>query len=564
MLVELSISNFAIIKDLKIEFTEGLNLLTGETGSGKSILVEALGIILGGRASKDLISSGSNKAILQALFYIKNEDRLIPILDKYGLELEDDKLLIVTREISQNSPSVSRVNGQIVTLSILNEITFNLVDIFGQHEHQSLLNISNHKRIIDSFGDTSFNELKFKISGLYKLYNEEINSLNRMTMDSQERIRKIDLLKFQIEEIEDADLVNIKEADIENEYNKLLNTETIYSTIGEIVESFNSSIYDKQSIIDSLNRSVYSLRSLEGFDTNLNPITKRLESMGFELEDINIELNSYLNNLEINEERLTYLKDKINLINNLKKKYGQTIEEILNYKEEINKELKDLIDYEKRILQIKNNIKIYEKELYDLSSKLSSKRKKISKNIEKKISDELLLLNMGKVIFKVNFKENPNLTSDGFDIIEFLISTNPGENLKPLSKIVSGGEMSRIMLAFKSILADVDQIPTLIFDEIDSGISGRTAQIVGEKIKKISRNHQVISISHLPQLAALSDSHYVIYKELEKDKTISNIKRLSYDERITELARLLGGVNVTDTTLNHAREMLEMSKIIDY
>lgn len=564
MLVELSINNFAIIKDLKIEFTEGLNLLTGETGSGKSILVEALGIILGGRASKDLISSGSNKAILQALFHIKNEDRLIPILDKYGLELEDDKLLIITREISQNSPSVSRVNGQIVTLSILNEITFNLVDIFGQHEHQSLLNISNHKRIIDSFGDTSFNKLKFKINDLYKSYNEEINSLNRMTIDSQERIRKIDLLKFQIEEIEDADIVNINEADIENEYNKLLNTETIYSTIGEIVESFNSSIYDKQSIIDSLNRSIYSLRSLEDFDTNLNPITKRLESIGFELEDINIELNNYLNNLEINDERLTYLKDKINLINNLKKKYGQTIEEILNYKEEVSKELRDLIDYETRILQIKNNIQIYEKELYDLSSKLSSKRKKISKNIEKKISDELLLLNMGKVIFKVNFKENPNLTSDGFDIIEFLISTNPGENLKPLSKIVSGGEMSRIMLAFKSILADVDQIPTLIFDEIDSGISGRTAQIVGEKIKKISRNHQVISISHLPQIAALSDSHYVIYKELEKDKTISNIKRLSYDERITELARLLGGVNVTDTTLNHAREMLEMSKVIDY
>lgn len=560
MLLELSIQNFAIIEDLKIEFTSGLNLLTGETGSGKSIIIEALGIILGGRSTKELIRTGEDKAVLQALFYIEENHRIKTQFDKFGIDMEESGLIIITREIFTSGPSISRINGRIVTLGILNKISYNLVDIFGQHEHQSLLHISNHKILIDSFGDNIFNSLKMDIKNKFEQYTKEKNELQKMDINSAEKERQIDLLKFQIDEINAAELSSTDDSELENQFNKINNLKTIGLGIGQIIDLLTGENLENISIIDSINKSIAILNNLKKYDNDLTLLFDRFESIGFELNDINKELYYYVDRLELDDEKLTYLTDRINTVNKLKKKYGNTVEKINDFKYEIQDELDNLLNYEKEMSRLKNNINQLENDIYILSKNLSEKRKNIAKTLEKSITIELSQLNMDNVVFKVDFKENKNLAVDGIDHIEFMISTNIGEGLKPLSKIISGGEMSRIMLGFKSILAEYDGIPTLIFDEIDTGISGRTAQVVGEKIKKISKNHQVISISHLPQIAALADSHYLINKASVSNKSITTITKLSYEERVLEMARILGGVDVTDTTLNHAREMLEMTK----
>lgn len=562
MLVELNIRNFAIIEDLKIRFTKGLNILTGETGAGKSILIEAIGIILGSRTSKDFIQTGNDKAFLEGVFYIENPATIMPILDEYGVDFDEDNLLIITKEIYLNSPSLSRVNGKNLTLSMLNNITRKLVDIFGQHEHQSLLDMSNHQKLVDSFGDESFIQLKSAIKLNYEDMVTEKRKLKELSIDSRERDREIDILKFQIQEIDDARLTTDDEYNIENEYQKLSNVKEISFAINEVTESISTDNYENKNILDLMSRNVSIINNVKKFDKDLDPIHTRLENFRFELQDLNRELIDYLDTIEIDAERLTFLDERLNLVNKLKKKYGNNIEKILEFREDSSERLNKLNNYEKELEKTNKKILELEKSLEEYSESLSNKRKEISRVLEQKIKEELIALNMNKVNFKVDFRRSVQFTSEGYDKIEFLISTNLGEELKPLSKIASGGEMSRIMLAFKSILAFFDRIPTMIFDEIDTGISGRTAQIVGEKIYEISKEHQIICISHLPQIAALADSHFVINKVIVDNKTKTMINRLSDDGRIEEMARLLGGVDLTDTTLKHASEMIEMSKKI--
>lgn len=563
MLLELNIKNFAIIEDLQIQFTKGLNLLTGETGAGKSIIIEALGIILGGRGTKNLIRTGKERAILQAVFSTRNNTDIEKILDKYGIEVDKDGILTISREIMLDYPSISRVNGRTVTLNVLNKISSHLVDIFAQHEHQSLLNIANHRVLIDSFGNGDFNRIKSDIQKNYNIYIKEKNQLKNMTMDSNQRNREIDLLKFQLNEINSANLSVDDEKHIENQYTKLSNIKEISAGLSEITDSLSSYNYASDGVIDLINRGISILDDLVKYDKSLQPLSDRFKSINFELQDLNSDLNDYLEGIDIDEEQLHFLEDRLDLIHSLKRKYGNTIEEILEYRDKISTELDILYNYEEEVNLRKQNIKKLEAKLFSLSERLSEKRKNIARKLEEDIAQELSSLNMEDVVFKVEFKKSEELTAEGIDRIKFLIATNPGEDLKPLSKIVSGGEMSRIMLAFKSILADHDKIPTLIFDEIDTGISGRTAQTVGEKIYRIAQNRQIISISHLPQIAAMADSHYVISKTLNRDgKMVTTIKKLSKKERIEELSRLIGGVDVTETTLNHAREMLEMSKKI--
>lgn len=559
MLKELSIKNFAIIDDVKVEFTYGLNLLTGETGSGKSIIIEALETVLGGRSSKDLIRSDKDEAFIEALFFINDEIK--PLLKRYNFDF-DENILVLTKEISKDYPSVSRVNGRPITLSDLKKITTKLVDIFGQHEHQSLLNITNHQIIIDSFGDNEFNDLINKIGELYEEYTTEKKKLEKLSISSYEREREIDLLKFQIDEIEDAFLTSDDDENIENEYNRLSNVVDITTGLNEVYGMISNSNYENISIIELMDKSISILNNISKYDKELVSNLDELQGIRYSLQDISRSLNYYVENLEIDGERLIFLNERLDLINKLKKKYGSTVSIILGYKENINEKYDKLINYEKQIERIQKNLEDYEVKLNKYSSVLSNKRKNIALMLENMLSKELSELSMENVKFKVNFEKKNNFSSTGIDNIEFLISTNPGEPLKPISKIVSGGEMSRIMLGFKSIIANNDKIPTMIFDEIDTGISGRTAQVVGEKIKRISKNHQVISISHLPQIAALADSHYEISKEVINGKAQTKIKKLSDDERIIELARLLGGVNVTETTLQHAKEMIEMSKEI--
>lgn len=558
MLKELSIKNFAIIDDLKIEFTKGLNLLTGETGSGKSIIIEALGIVLGGRSSKDLIRSGQEKCIIEALFFI--DDKVKESIIELGLEVDD--ILIISKEISRTYPSISRINGRPVTINILSGITAKLVDIYGQHEHQSLLNVSNHQILIDSFGDKDHKKLQSKISESYGLYKEEKTKLANMTTSSYEREREIDLLKFQIDEIDEAKLNIDDDEEVENEYNKFSNIKGIISNMGESVEILSASDYEATSILQMMDKLVHLLNGISNFDKELKPYLERINGAKFELHDVSNDLYDYLETLNLDEERLIFLEERLDLVNKLKKKYGSRVSTIHKYRDEILDRYNKLINHEKEIEIIKKEIERLENILMEDSQILSLKRKKIAESLEDKLAKELQQLNMENIIFKARFRDKVEVSSNGLDDIEFLISTNPGEELKPLSRIVSGGEMSRIMLAFKSIIADNDNMPTLIFDEIDTGISGRTAQIVGEKISKISKNHQVISISHLPQIAALADSHYVISKDINDKKAITKIERLSDEDRVVEMARLLGGVDVTETTLKHAREMIEMSKKI--
>lgn len=563
MLVELNIKNFAIIKDLRIKFTKGLNLLTGETGSGKSIIIEALGIILGGRGSKKLIRTGEDRSFLQSIFLVEDIEGIKEILDKQGIEIEKNGLLIISREFSTDHPSMSRINGKTVTLNTLNKITSNLIDIFAQHEHQSLLNIQNHKKLIDSFGDKKFQGIKRELKGIYKDYKKVKKELSSMDLNSSQREREVDLLNYQINEIESINLEEINEEKLENEYKKIENIKNIKLGVEEVLNSLNGLDYKENSILDLLGKSVSTLNNVVNYDTDLRIFLNRLESVNFELKDLDSELSHYLETIDIDDEKLFELNEKINIINTLKKKYGRTIKDILEYKNNIEDELEKLMNYEKEIEKYKLKIKNHESNLNDKSLKISKKRKAISKKLESDIGRELEDLNMNDVKFKVDFSKSDKFLEDGFDNIEFLISTNIGEDLKSMSKIISGGEMSRIMLAFKSILASNDGINTLIFDEIDTGISGRTAQVVGEKIYDISRKRQVISISHLPQIAALADSHYIIRKSMAEDNKINtNVSKLDEERRVEELGRLLGGVDVTETTLNHAREMLKMSEKI--
>jgi DNA repair protein RecN (Recombination protein N) len=553
-------SNFAIIDNLKINFTRGFNVLTGETGAGKSIIVEGISMILGGRASKDLIKSGKSKATIEGLFYLEEPKKINILLNDFGIDMDPNNYLLISREIHANGPSISRLNGRTVTLAMLNSITPYLVDIHGQHEHQSLLNTDNHIKLIDSFGDEDLRDLIRDISYKYKILNEEKRKLERLSLNNIERDREIDLLKYQLDEIIEANLSEWDEEGILNEYTKMSNIKAISYNLAEVANILNTSNYNYISVLDSINKAIARINEIKNLDNHLLEFNTTLNDINFQLQDLSRDMMHYIESLELNQDRLNLLEEKINQINSLKKKYGNTIDDILVYKESIENRLNILINMEKEIEKSNKKIAAIEKDLAEDCSKLTNIRKKLGEKLEVLITKELKDLNMNNVVFKVKYDKLNYFALNGWDKIEFLISTNRGEDLKPLSKIVSGGEMSRIMLAFKSILADVDNIPCLIFDEIDTGISGRTAQIVGEKIKMISKNHQIISISHLPQIAALADTHFLIKKEIIKNQTVTKVKKLSYNERIDELARLLGGVDLTDTTRLHAKEMLDMSK----
>lgn len=562
MLLEINIENFAIIDNLRINFTKGLNVLTGETGTGKSIVIDAISLVLGGRADRDFVSDGCEKASIEALFFIENPASIYEILDEYGIQKETDSTLLLTREIFDTGRSTSRVNGRTVTLSMLNTITSKLIDIHGQHDHQSLLKNDKHSDFIDSLGDENITNIKEKVKSEYEVIKILKSKLNSLCQNEMEKERKIDLLKFQIEEIDDARLKEGEDESLLSEYNILSNAENITKTLSESIEILDLDYYGNKSIIDQLNNIYINLSKLSKFDNEISNFSSIIESVVYQLQDFTRDLRYYYETVEYDPEKIKIIEDRLDLINKIKRKYGNTIEKIITYRNEINYELEELLNCEEEIKKIMDKIQYHERNMIALCQDLTIKRTSISEKFESAIIKELSEVNMPKVKFKVKIEKLEYYTTNGMDKIEFMISTNPNEPLKPLSKIVSGGEMSRIMLAFKSILAEIDEIPTLIFDEIDSGISGRTAQVVGEKIAKISNTHQIICITHLPQIAALADSHYLIDKEIKNNKAVTSINKLNHEERIAELSRLLGGVDLTETTKKHAEEMIEMSKKI--
>lgn len=551
MLLELNIENFAIIENMKIEFESGLNVLTGETGSGKSIIIDSLGLVLGQRANKDIIKKGKDRAFIEAVFSSYDEETKDLLLE-YGIESGD--LVVVSKEIREKGPTITRVNNRTVTSQILSKISSHLIDIFAQHESISLMDNKNQLKLIDDFSGKDQGELLINLRDLVHEINFLKNEYHEKSSMEQNKDREIDLLEYQIKEIEDAGLSDYDDEELYDDFNALNNMTDSLIKLSEAKSLINEG-YETTSLEDILDRVIANVVEVTRYNKDLKDLEENLEDIRFRISDIAKDLDRYINSSEIDEERLQFLRERIDLVNNLKLKYGNNVKDINIFFDEISDRLKFLQNFEDNLNKLLKKIKDKEAEALILAEKISQNRKKTSEILEKKVEEEINKLNIKDAKFKIEIKEK-DLSFDGIDKIEFLIAPNLGQDLMPMAKVASGGEMSRIMLGFKSIIAEKDNIPTLVFDEIDTGISGKTAQIVGNKIKEVSKDRQVIVISHLPQIVALADTHFAIKKDVVNNSTISTIDKLSYDERVNEVARLIGGMNVSEIAIETAKEMI--------
>ncbi len=563
MLLELYIHNFALIKQLNIKFEHGLNILTGETGAGKSIIIDAVNLVIGERADKSYIRTGTNKAIIQAVFYTQNPN-INKTLEENGIDFSSNQSIIFTREIYKNGRSTSRINDKIVTLSLVKEISKHLIDIHGQHAHQSLLYPENHIDVLDAFEENQLIDLKKKVTDKFFHFKKLKSKLTSLLGDEFEIEQKKDLLRFQLKEIDEANLRPDEEKELEHQHHLLSNSEKIFDVMAKTYEKTFEGNNTYYSITDNLGNVVNDLKQIKHLDEKISDIYDVLLDSLYVIQDISREIRNYRDHIEFEPNLLEKIEKRLNLILSLKRKYGKTINEILSYREKVYAELYKIENSEKIIASLKEQINKSKSELLILSKKLSTIRKNVSQKLENQITQELNSLNMKQSTFHIQFSENLDannqivFTPKGIDKVEFLISTNIGEPPKPLSKVASGGEISRVMLAFKTILAKTDSIPTLIFDEIDTGISGHAANIVGEKLSKISKRRQVLCVTHLPQIASMADHHYYIEKTSQNVSTTTVIKKLEYQDRIIELGRLLGSKKLTDLTIQHAKEMLEI------
>lgn len=551
MLLELNIENFAIIENMKIEFEPGLNVLTGETGSGKSIIIDSLGLVLGQRANKDIIKKGKDRAFIEAVFSSYDEETKDLLLE-YGIESGD--LVVVSKEIREKGPTITRVNNRTVTSQILSKISSHLIDIFAQHESISLMDNKNQLKLIDDFSGKDQGQLLSNLKDLVHEINSLKNEYHDKSTMEQSKDREIDLLEYQIKEIEDAGLSDYDDEELYDDFNVLNNMTDTLIKLSEAKSLINEG-YETSSLEDILDKVIANVVEVTRYNKDLKEVEENLEDIRFRISDIAKDLDRYVSSSEVDEERLQFLRERIDLVNNLKLKYGNNVKSINSFYEEISERLRFLQNFEDNLNKLLKKIEEKEAEATVLAEKISQKRKKTSEILEKKVEEEINKLNIKDAKFKIEIKEK-ELSFDGIDKIEFLIAPNLGQDLMPMAKVASGGEMSRIMLGFKSIIAEKDNIPTLVFDEIDTGISGKTAQIVGNKIKEVSKDRQVIVISHLPQIVALADTHFAIKKDVVNNSTISTIDKLSYDERVNEVARLIGGMNVSEIAIETAKEMI--------
>lgn len=551
MLLELNIENFAIIENMKIEFEPGLNVLTGETGSGKSIIIDSLGLVLGQRANKDIIKKGKDRAFIEAVFSSYDEETKDLLLE-YGIESGD--LVVVSKEIREKGPTITRVNNRTVTSQILSKISSHLIDIFAQHESISLMDNKNQLKLIDDFSGKDQGELLENLKDLVHEINSLKNEYHEKSTMEQNKDREIDLLEYQIKEIEDAGLSDYDDEELYDDFNVLNNMTDTLIKLSEAKSLINEG-YETSSLEDILDKVIANVVEVTRYNKDLKEVEENLEDIRFRISDIAKDLDRYVRSSEVDEERLQFLRERIDLVNNLKLKYGNNVKAINSFYEEISERLRFLQNFEDNLNKLLKKIEEKESEATVLAEKISQNRKKTSEILEKKVEEEINKLNIKDAKFKIEIKEK-ELSFDGIDKIEFLIAPNLGQDLMPMAKVASGGEMSRIMLGFKSIIAEKDNIPTLVFDEIDTGISGKTAQIVGNKIKEVSKDRQVIVISHLPQIVALADTHFAIKKDVVNNSTISTIDKLNYDERVDEVARLIGGMNVSEIAIETAKEMI--------
>lgn len=564
LLEQLNINNIAIIDRTEIAPRDGFNVLTGETGAGKSIIIDSINAILGERASKELIRTGSDKALVEAVFRTSH-DRLAEIFENYGLEFQEDNSILLQREFSLNGKNNCRVNGRLVTVSVLREIGQKLIDIHGQHDNQSLLRVDSHIDLLDKFAGENIEHYLYEYSNILEKYKKTKERFNKLTTDAHEKARRIDLLSYETKEIDSAKLIANEDEELEKKRLTIANAEKIRSSLQETYNNLHSGNNSEKSALDSILKSVKSMQSILLIDSKYELVSQRIQSIGYELQDCIEIIRDCIEETDFSPEESDVIVERLDLIRNLKRKYGATISEILEYEQNANKELNDLQGNEAQIDQIINELKNYEIILFEIGEKIHNLRVLFATQLEAKITSELADLEMKGTKFKVNIEWEPYKKEDaeaafmknGLDRVEFFISVNEPAQLKPLAKVASGGEMSRIMLAIKTILASVDAVPTLIFDEIDVGISGRAAQKVANKLAYIAKNHQVLCVTHLAQIAAKAKHHYLIEKSVKNNNTCTGVKKLTNDERKNELARIIGGDTISEITIKLAEEMLE-------
>ena len=548
MLLELHVKNLALIERADVEFGEGLNILTGETGAGKSIIIGSVSMALGGKASRDSIRHGADYAYIELVFSVKGEDRL-RALRELDTEPTEDGLVIISRKITP-SRSISRINDETVTAARLRQITGLLLDIHGQHEHQSLLYKSKHLEILDAYVKAQTQPAKKKMEEEYKNYCILKKRLSSFEMDHDARLREADFLRFEIQEIEEGNIKEGEEEELTARYRRFSHARRIAENLNEAYDSLQA---------DAVTIALRSVEQVTEYDEALQSIRDQLYDAEAILSDAGREISAYISSMEFDEESWRQTEERLDQIHSLQNKYGASVLAIQASLEEKRKRLEELENYDAFREQTEKKLKISTDHLCRLCTDLSEIRKKASVELVKRIRSGLLDLNFLDVEFDMEFETLDHFTPDGWDEVQFLISTNPGQPMRPLKDVASGGELSRIMLGIKTVLADSDEIPTLIFDEIDTGISGRTAQKVSEKLSYIAGSHQVICITHLPQIAAMADIHFEILKSASEGSTATTIERLGREKSIRELARLLGGAQITEAVLKNAHEMKDLA-----
>lgn len=551
MLQNLHVKNLALIDETEVEFGPGLNILSGETGAGKSIIIGSINLALGEKVQKEMLRDNGEAALVELIFFVEDADT-IEAIRALDIEVEDDTV-ILSRKIT-GGRAIGRINGETVSATKMKAVASLLIDIHGQHEHQSLLSKKKHLEILDTFAKEVLGDKKEKLAQCFQEYRKLKDELEHANLDGEERARELSFLEYEVKEIEEAQLTVGEDEELEAVFRKYSNGKKIMDAVGAANAATSE---DDESASERIGRALRELSSVSGYDERVKEMEEQLTEIDNLLSDFNHELASYLSDEEFDEETFYETEKRLDLINHLKSKYGNTIADIIKYGEEKEERINVLNDYDAYLAGLQKNVSEKEKQLEQLSKKVSDIRKKESKKLTESIKNALLDLNFLDVQFTMEFAET-DYTANGIDDAQFLISTNPGEPVKPLGKVASGGELSRIMLAIKTVMAS-DKIGTLIFDEIDSGISGRTAQMVSEKMNVLGRNHQIICITHLPQIAAMADSHFLIEKSVENQATVSKIHKLTDEQSVEELARMLGGVEITDTVLENAREMKQMA-----
>lgn len=555
MLLNLHVKNIALIDDIEVDFRDNLNILTGETGAGKSIIIGSVNGALGGKISKDMLRNPEQDALVELLFQMQ-DDTVDKILEKEGIGLMEDHQVLLSRKITAGR-SVSRINGEMVTAAKIKELATHFIDIHGQHEHQSLLYPSKHLEILDRFAGEEIVCIKTKLKEQYKQYIQFKEEIESLSMDAEARLRQADFLEYEIQEIQQAKLRTGEEEDLERQYRRMNNSKDIVEGLSEAYEALSDNSINGAG--NQISRGIRALSSVLALDDGLSSFEDQLNTIESLVSDFNREVSAYINELTFDPSVFYEVEQRLDVIRGLTVKYGGSVERVIEQLEEKQVQYDKLKNYEQYLQRLEFDYQDAKSKVLDICDHLSQVRKKASNDLVKQIKEALVDLNFLEVEFLMDFQKKEEPTANGYDEVGFLITTNPGMPPRPLKEIASGGELSRIMLAIKSVLADVDKVETLIFDEIDTGISGRTAQKVSEKLNVISRHHQVICITHLAQIAAMADYHYLIEKRSQNGITNTSIIPLSGDDSILELARITGGVSITETVIENAREMKQLA-----